>query len=63
LGRKAFPGCNLIVWVILADSLQINIENRHRAGGDAAVKLFEHMLANGARLILIDVENLQNICH
>ena len=50
LGRKVFPGLPSYSLGNLCRSLKINIENRHRAGGDAkaTVKLFEHMLANGA---------------
>jgi DNA polymerase-3 subunit epsilon len=49
LGRKIFPGLPSYSLGNLCRSLQINIKNRHRAGGDAlaTVKLFEHMLANG----------------
>ncbi|HMK03310.1 MAG TPA: exonuclease domain-containing protein [Ferruginibacter sp.] len=52
LGRKIFPGLPSYSLGNLCRSLNINIENRHRAGGDAkaTVKLFEHMLANGAQL-------------
>lgn len=51
LGRKVFPGLPSYSLGSLCRSLQINIEDRHRAGGDAkaTVKLFEHMLANGAQ--------------
>ncbi|HMI80096.1 MAG TPA: exonuclease domain-containing protein, partial [Ferruginibacter sp.] len=51
LGRKVFPGLPSYSLGNLCRSLQINIENRHRAGGDAraTVKLFEHMLANGGQ--------------
>jgi len=50
LGRKVFPGLPSYSLGNLCRSLKINIENRHRAGGDAqaTVKLFEYMLANGA---------------
>lgn len=52
LGRKVFPGLPSYSLGNLCRSLQIKIENRHRAGGDAkaTVKLFEHMLANGAQV-------------
>jgi DNA polymerase-3 subunit epsilon len=52
LGRKVFPGLPSYSLGNLCRSLKIKIENRHRAGGDAkaTVKLFEHMLANGAQL-------------
>ena len=52
LGRKIFPGLRSYSLGNLCRSLNIHIENRHRAGGDAqaTVKLFEYMLANGARL-------------
>ncbi len=52
LGRKVFPGLPSYSLGNLCRSLKINIENRHRAGGDAkaTVKLFEYMLANGAQV-------------
>ena len=51
LGRKVFPGLPSYSLGNICRSLKINIENRHRAGGDAkaTVKLFEYMLANGAQ--------------
>lgn len=51
LGRKVFPGLPSYSLGNLCRSLKINIENRHRAGGDAkaTVQLFEYMLANGAQ--------------
>lgn len=51
LGRKVFPGLPSYSLGNLCRALKINIENRHRAGGDAkaTVKLFEYMLANGAQ--------------
>ena len=51
LGRKVFPGLPSYSLGNLCRSLKINIENRHRAGGDAkaTVKLFEFMLANGGQ--------------
>ncbi|MEO6549908.1 MAG: exonuclease domain-containing protein [Ferruginibacter sp.] len=50
LGRKVFPGLASYSLGNLCRSLQLSIENRHRAGGDAkaTVALFEHCLANGA---------------
>lgn len=55
LGRKIFPGLPSYSLGNLCRSLEINIQNRHRAGGDAraTVKLFEHMLDNGG-LVHID---------
>ena len=52
LGRKIFPGLSSYSLGNLCRSLGINIENRHRAGGDAkaTVKLFEHYLANDGEL-------------
>lgn len=49
LGRKIFPGLPSYSLGNLCRCLQIPIDNRHRAGGDAnaTVKLFEHYLANG----------------
>lgn len=50
LGRKIFPGFPSYSLGNLCRSLELPIENRHRAGGDAkaTVLLFEHYLANGA---------------
>jgi DNA polymerase-3 subunit epsilon len=50
LGRKVFPGLPSYSLGNLCRSLNIKIENRHRAGGDAkaTVQLLEHLLANGA---------------
>jgi DNA polymerase-3 subunit epsilon len=50
LGRKIFPGLPSYSLGNLCRSLELPIDNRHRAGGDAkaTVKLFEHYLANGA---------------
>ncbi|MBL7703148.1 MAG: GIY-YIG nuclease family protein [Ferruginibacter sp.] len=52
LGRKIFPNLPSYSLGNLCRSLKINIENRHRAGGDAkaTAKLFEFMLANGAQV-------------
>lgn len=54
LGRKIFPGLPSYSLGNLCRSLQIKIENRHRAGGDAkaTIKLFEYMLANGAQVYI-----------
>lgn len=51
LGRKVFPGLPSYSLGNLCRSLNIDIEHRHRAGGDAkaTVRLFEQMLANGAQ--------------
>ncbi len=51
LGRKVFPGLPSYSLGNLCRTLDIPIDNRHRAGGDAkaTVKLFEHLLANGAQ--------------
>jgi len=50
LSRKVFPGLPSYSLGNLCRSLNIKIENRHRAGGDAkaTVQLFEYLLANGA---------------
>ncbi len=50
LGRKVFPGMPSYSLGNLCRELGIPLNNRHRAGGDAAatVLLFEHLLANGA---------------
>jgi len=52
LGRKIFPGLASYSLGNICRSLNINIENRHRAGGDAkaTVKLFEYYLANNGEL-------------
>jgi DNA polymerase-3 subunit epsilon len=51
LGRKVFPGLPSYSLGNLCRSLEIKVDNRHRAGGDAkaTVKLFELYLANGAQ--------------
>lgn len=51
LGRKVFPGLPSYSLGNLCRSLEIKIDNRHRAGGDAkaTVKLFELCLANGGQ--------------
>ena len=51
LGRKVFPGLPSYSLGNLCRTLNIPIENRHRAGGDAAatVLLFEHLLEHGAK--------------
>lgn len=51
LARKVFPGLQSYSLGNLCRALNIHIDNRHRAGGDAkaTVKLFEYMLANGAQ--------------
>jgi len=51
LGRKIFPGLPSYSLGNLCRSLQIGIENRHRAGGDAkaTVRLFEYMMTNGGQ--------------
>jgi DNA polymerase-3 subunit epsilon len=48
LGRKVLPGFASYSLGNLCRSLKIDIEQRHRAGGDtkATVKLFEHILKN-----------------
>ena len=52
LGRKVFPGLPSYSLGRLCSSLNIEIDNRHRAGGDAkaTVQLFEHYLANGGEI-------------
>ena len=49
LGRKLFPGLPSYSLGNLCRHFEINIDNRHRADGDAraTVLLFEHYLANG----------------
>lgn len=51
LGRKVFPGLPSYSLGNLCRELKIEIDNRHRAGGDAkaTVRLFELMLANDAQ--------------
>lgn len=48
LSRKIFPGLKSYSLGNLCESLEISIENRHRAHGDAAatVQLFEKLLVN-----------------
>jgi DNA polymerase III subunit epsilon len=50
LSRKVFTGLPSYSLGNLCRSLNIDIENRHRAGGDAkaTARLFDHLLANGA---------------
>jgi len=58
LSRKIFPGFKSYSLGNLCESLQISVENRHRAHGDAAatVKLFELLLLNDLKkLIPVDV--------
>jgi len=52
LGRKVFPGLPSYSLGNLCRSLQIDMTNRHRAGGDAkaTVLLFEKYLANNGQL-------------
>ncbi len=52
LSKKVFPGLASYSLGNLCRSLQLPIDNRHRAGGDAqaTVKLFEHCLANNGDL-------------
>lgn len=52
LGKKVFPQLPSYSLGNLCRSLEIEIENRHRAGGDcfATVKLFEKILHNGGLL-------------
>ena len=57
LSRKIFPGFKSYSLGNLCDNLQIFVENRHRAHGDAAatVKLFELLLLNDLqKLIPVD---------
>jgi DNA polymerase III subunit epsilon len=57
LGRKIFPGLPSYSLGNLCRSLNIKIENRHRAGGDAKATtiLFEHYLANNGELFINDM--------
>lgn len=50
LARKLFPGLASYSLGNICRSLQLPIQNRHRAGGDAeaTVRLFEHFLSKGA---------------
>lgn len=54
LGRKIFPGLPSYSLGNLCRSLNIQIENRHRAGGDAKATtiLFEHYLANNGEVFI-----------
>jgi DNA polymerase-3 subunit epsilon len=61
LSRKIFPGLKSYSLGNLCQSLEIGIENRHRAHGDAeaTVKLFEKLLTNDInKLIPIDFYQL-----
>lgn len=51
LSRKVFPGFMSYSLGSLCRALDISIQNRHRAGGDAeaTIRLFEKLLANGAQ--------------
>ena len=57
LGRKIFPGLPSYSLGNLCRSLNINVENRHRAGGDAkaTVILFEHYLANNGEVFISEM--------
>ncbi len=54
LSRKVISGLASYSLGNICGYLNINITNRHRAGGDAiaTVKLFEHLLANGGEAII-----------
>jgi DNA polymerase III subunit epsilon len=54
LSRKIFPGFKSYSLGNLCSSLEISIENRHRAQGDAAatVKLFEMLLMNDKQRLI-----------
>lgn len=54
LSRKIFPGFKSYSLGNLCESLQITVENRHRAHGDAAatVKLFELLLLNDLKKMI-----------
>ncbi len=54
LSRKIINGLASYSLGNICGYLNINITNRHRAGGDAiaTVKLFEHLLANGGEAII-----------
>lgn len=54
LSRKIFPGYKSYSLGNLCESLDISLENRHRAHGDAAatVKLFEMLLSNDSQRII-----------
>ncbi len=55
LSRKIFPGLSSYSLGVLCQSLEIPIENRHRASGDAlaTVRLFEKLLARNCELARI----------
>ena len=52
--RKIFPGLKSYSLGNLCESLQILVENRHRAHGDAAatVKLFEMLIKNDLQRLI-----------
>ena len=54
LSRKIFPGFKSYSLGNLCSSLEISLENRHRAHGDAAatVKLFELLLQNDSKKLI-----------
>ncbi|KAA6438603.1 3'-5' exonuclease [Dyadobacter flavalbus] len=54
LSRKIFPGLKSYSLGKLCESLGINIENRHRAHGDAeaTVRLFEKLLSNDSKKLI-----------
>src|SRR5947209_2894762 len=54
LSRQIFPGFASYSLGNLCDSLEINLENRHRAGGDASatVILFRKLLSNDSKDII-----------
>lgn len=54
LSRKIFPGLKSYSLGKLCESLDINIENRHRAHGDAeaTVRLFEKLLLNDSKKLI-----------
>jgi len=61
LSRKIFPGLKSYSLGNLCESLEILVENRHRAHGDAAatVKLFERLIQNDLqKLIPLDYANI-----
>ena len=63
LGRKVFPGLPSYSLGKICRTLDLPIENRHRAGGDAqaTVLLFEHYLANGADKYITEMLKKKNL--
>ncbi len=62
LSKKAFPGLPKYGLGSICDALSIQIENRHRAGGDAGAtaKLFELILQKGGEKLVLETLRREN---